>query len=96
MVLQRKVALMKKMYKLLNDEFSKDVYHQKVSHNIERWKEDVAWAKERAKQLHGYVKSPDDAGWGIWELTEKGKKLADELIRKLESANKVILRKKKT
>jgi hypothetical protein len=47
----------KKMYDLLSSEFSQDVYHQTVSHNVERWKHDIAWAKERARQIHSYVKS---------------------------------------
>jgi hypothetical protein len=85
-----------KMHKLLDSEFSNDVYHETVSHNVERWKHDVAWAKERARQHHGYVKSAEEAGWGIWELTNSGKKFANELIKQLESSSKVIIRKKKT
>jgi len=84
-----------KMYKLLDSEFSKSIYHVTVSNNVERWKHDIAWAKERARQHHGYVKSAEEAGWGIWELTSSGEKLAKELIQKLESMSKVIRRKKK-
>ena len=85
-----------KMYRILDSEFSKDVYQETVSHNVERWKHDVAWAKERARQHHGYIKSAEEAGWGIWELTASGKQLADKLINQLEAATKVIRRKKKT
>jgi hypothetical protein len=85
-----------KIYKLLSSEFSNDVYHETVSHNVERWKHDIAWAKERARQHHGYVKSAEEAGRGIWELTSFGKKYAKKLIRQLESSAKVIRRKKKT
>jgi hypothetical protein len=92
----RKSDVDHKMYELLDSEFSKDVYHKTVSNNVERWQHDVAWAKERARQLHGYVKSAEEAGWGIWELTSSGKKFAKELIQRLESAAKVIRRKKKT
>jgi len=92
----RKSDVDKKMYELLNSEFSKDVYHETVSHNIECWKHDIAWAKERSRQHHGYVKSAEQAGWGIWELTNIGNKYAGEMIKKLESDVKVIRRKKKT
>lgn len=85
-----------KMYKILDTEFSKDVYHETVSHNVERWKHDIAWAKERARQHHAYVKSAEQAGWGIWELTASGKEYADKLIKQLESSVKVIRRKRKS
>ena len=83
-----------KMYELLDSEFSKGVYHETVSHNVERWKHDIAWAKERARQHHGYVKSAEQAGWGIWELTNSGNEYADKLIKQLEASVKVIRRRK--
>ena len=92
----RKSDVDTKMYNLLDSEFSNDVYHETVSHSVERWKHDVAWAKERARQHHGYVKSAEEAGWGIWELTISGVKLASELIKQLESSSKVIRRRKTT
>ncbi len=92
----RKSDVDAKMYRLLESEFSKDVYHETVSHNVKRWRHDIAWAKERSRQHHGYIKSAEEAGWGIWELTSSGKKYASELIKQLESAAKVIIRKKKT
>jgi hypothetical protein len=85
-----------KMYELLASEFSNDVYRQTVSNNVERWRHDVAWAKERAKQHHGYVKSAVEAGWGIWELTDSGEKYVNELIKRIKSSARVIRRKKKT
>jgi len=92
----RKSDVDNKMYEILDSEFSKDVYHETVSNNVERWKHDVAWAKERARQHHGYVKSAKEAGWGIWQLTPSGSNFAQKLIQKLESMSKVIRRKKKT
>lgn len=89
----RKSDIDEKMYELLNSEFSKDVYHAMVANNVERWKHDIAWAKERARQHHAYVKSAEEAGWGIWELTSEGKEYASKLIKQLEST-KVIIRKK--
>lgn len=82
-----------KMYKILEEEFSSQVYHETVSHNVPRWRHDIAWAKERAKQIHSYVKSAEKSGRGIWELTEKGKEYYELLIKKLERT--VITRKKR-
>jgi len=83
-----------KMYKILEEEFSANVYHQTVAHDVPRWRHDIAWAKERAKQIHSYVKSAEESGRGIWELTEKGKKYYDELVTTLERSTAVIRRKK--
>jgi len=82
-----------KIYRILADEFSNEIYHETVAHNIPRWQHDVAWAKERAKQIHGYVKSAEESGRGIWELTEKGRQYCNLLIKRLERS--VIVRKKK-
>ena len=82
------------MYDLLNSEFSVNVYHEKVSRGVPRWQHDIAWAKERARQNDGYVKSAGEAGHGTWELTEKGVEYANHLIRKISS--RVIRRKKNT
>lgn len=90
----RKSDVDEKMYELLNSEFSKDIYHETVANDVERWKHDIAWAKERARQHHAYVKSAEDAGWGIWELTCEGKEYATKLIKQLEASVKVIRRKK--
>ena len=82
-----------KIYKILEEEFSNQVYHETVSHNVPRWRHDIAWAKERAKQIHGYVKSAEESGHGIWELTNKGKEYYQLLIKKLERS--VITRKRR-
>ncbi len=92
----RKSDVDEKMYELLSSEFSNDIYHQTVSHNVERWRHGIAWAKERARQHHGYVKSAEQAGRGNWELTSSGKEYAEQLIKKLEASVKVIRRKRKT
>lgn len=85
-----------KMYEILSSEFSTDIYHQTVSHNVERWRHDIAWAKERARQHHSYVKSAEEVGRGNWELTITGKQYAEQLIKKLEASVKVIKRKRNT
>jgi len=84
------------MYDLLNSEFSVNVYHEKVSHGVPRWQHDIAWAKEQARQNFGYVKSAKEAGWGSWQLTEKGNEYANQIIKKLEFSTRVIRRRKST
>jgi hypothetical protein len=83
------------MYEILHSEFSKDVYHETVSKKVERWKHDIAWAKEKARQGHDYIKSAVDAGWSIWELTENGRQKAERLIEDLERESSVIRRRRK-
>jgi hypothetical protein len=73
-----------KIYDLFREEFSKDLYHEKVANaSVPRWQHDIAWARARAKKLHGYIKAPKESGRGIWELTLQGqhyyKQLADKL-----------------
>ncbi len=68
------------VYYLFRDDLHKPVYHEKVAnYAVPRWKHDVAWARERAKQRHGYIKPAPKSGRGIWELTEKGKAYFTEL-----------------
>jgi hypothetical protein len=74
----------RKVYDLFRNEFSKDIYHEKVAYNVPRWKHDVAWARERAKQNHGYIKPAKEAGRGIWELTSKGKEYFKQLLDELK------------
>ncbi|PIS30005.1 MAG: hypothetical protein COT43_02690 [Candidatus Marinimicrobia bacterium CG08_land_8_20_14_0_20_45_22] len=61
-----------KIFHLFIDMFEQTYYQQKVSHGVPRWQHNIAWAKERAKQM-GLIDSPSVSGWGIWKLTEKGK-----------------------
>lgn len=81
-----------KIFKILKDEFSGHIYHETVSHNVPRWQHDIAWAKERAKQNHAYVKSAIESGRGIWELTDKGNEYYKHLVKRLQQS--VIIRKK--
>jgi predicted transcriptional regulator len=66
------------MYKIFKNEFDKPYYQQGVSHNVPRWQEDVAWSKDRARQIHGLIKNAKESGRGIWELTDKGKKFKND------------------
>ena len=60
------------IFTLFQHEFEKPYYKKIVSHGVPRWKHDIAWSKERAKQLHGFIKSAKESDRGIWELTDKG------------------------
>jgi len=62
----------KKIFKLFQHEFEKPHYNETVSHGVPRWRHDIAWAKEKARQIHGFIKSADESGRGIWELTDAG------------------------
>lgn len=61
-----------KTFILFQHEFEKPYYKETVSHGVPRWKHNIAWSKERAKNLHGFIKSASESGRGIWELTDKG------------------------
>jgi len=78
------------VYDIFEDEFHKRVYHERVAnHTVPRWKHDVAWARERAKQRLGYIKPASKSGRGIWELTAKGHAYFEDLAEKLNNiANK--------
>lgn len=63
------------IFQIFKAEFSKPWYQQTVSHGVPRWKHNIAFAKERGKLLHGYIKSAEESGRGYWELTETGKRV---------------------
>lgn len=67
-----KTVVEKEVFKLLQHEFEKPYYNETVSHGVPRWKHHIAWAKERAKQRHGFIKGARESGRGIWELTDEG------------------------
>jgi len=73
----------KKVYTIFQSEFSKELYHEIVAGIVPRWKHDIAWARERAKQIYDYIKPPEESGRGTWELTSKGKKYYQELSEAL-------------
>ena len=73
--------------------WASQVCHETVLHFVPRWQHDIAWAKERAKQIHACVKSAEEAGRGVLQLTEKGREYYKYLIKQLEPS--VILRKKR-
>ena len=60
------------IFTLFQHEFEKPYYNETVANGVPRWKHNTNWARERAKQLHGFIKSAKESGRGIWELTDKG------------------------
>jgi hypothetical protein len=68
------------IYQIFQDEFRDEWYQGMVSYGIPRWKHNIAFAKERAKLLHGYIKSAEESGRGIWELTQEGEKYYQTVI----------------
>ena len=55
------------VYDRLHAEFKKNIYHEKAANSsVVRWKHDIAWARERAKQNHGYIKTGAEAVRGTW------------------------------
>ncbi|MBN1997610.1 winged helix-turn-helix domain-containing protein [candidate division KSB1 bacterium] len=60
-----------KIFQLYRDVFEQNYYQQKVSNGIPRWKHNVAWAKEIAKNM-GLIEPPSMSGRGMWKLTDKG------------------------
>lgn len=73
-----------KVYDLFRKELSKDLYHVKVANcSVQRWKHDIAWARERAKKNHRYIKLPEESGRGMWELSSKGHSYYEQLVIEL-------------
>jgi len=77
------------IYQMLKHIFSDNWYQGKVSHGVPRWKHFIAYAKERAKLLHKYVKSARESGRGVWELTEAGEKYYHTIKDKYKSNSRL-------
>lgn len=67
----RKEQVERDMYKLHKDIFEQDWYQEFVSNNIPRWRHNLAWAKEYAKNKN-LIQPPSEAGRGWWVLTDEG------------------------
>lgn len=76
------------IYKLFEKQFNNKWYHEKVSHGVERWRHNIAWAKERAIQRHNLIKPATESGRGIWELTNKGKEYYHKIKSEIEKISK--------
>jgi len=67
-----KEAVEREIYQRFRSIFDHRWYHEMVNNrSVERWRHNLAWAKERAKR-RGLVKSAEESGRGIWELTPAG------------------------
>jgi len=76
------------IYKLFEKQFNNKWYHETVSHGVERWRHNIAWAKERAVQRHNLIKPATESGRGIWELTNKGKEYYHKIKSEIEKQSK--------
>ncbi len=72
------------IYNIFREQFKNEWYHEKVSHGVERWRHNIAWAKERAIQRHGLIKPATESGRGIWELTNKGKEYYHQIKSEID------------
>lgn len=79
-----KAQVENEIYNIFQKQFKNDWYHEKVSHGVERWRHNIAWAKERAIQRHGLIKPATESGRGIWELTNKGKEYYHQIKSEIE------------
>lgn len=61
----------KEMFNRFNKMFSQAHYQEPVGEGIPRWKKDVQFARNKAREL-GLIKSPAVSGNGIWELSKDG------------------------
>lgn len=76
------------IYKIFEKQFNNKWYHETVSHRVERWRHNIAWAKERAIQRHNLIKPATESGRGIWELTNKGKEYYHKIKTEIEKLSK--------
>ena len=83
-----KTQVENEIYKIFKEQFSNKWYHDRVSNGVERWRHNIAWAKERAKQRHNLIKPATESGRGIWELNSKGKEYYHKIKSEIEKISK--------
>jgi ankyrin repeat protein len=69
----KKAVIEQEVYDMLQEAFRDPWYQEDSTPGIPRWKHQIAWARNRARE-RGLIKSPDESGRGYWELTEQGMK----------------------
>jgi len=69
----KKKVVEQKVYDMLQESFRNPWYQEESTPGIQRWKHQVNWARNRARE-RGLIKSTDESGQGNWELTESGMK----------------------
>lgn len=66
-----KAVVEKMVFERSENEFSKPYWQSPVGGGVPRWQKNTQFARNSACKL-GILKSPEESGRGIWELTEKG------------------------
>jgi hypothetical protein len=74
------------IYKTFKSEFIQEEW-QRITGGVPRWQKYIDYAKFRARH-DGYIKSPDEAGRGNWELTPKGFEYYRQMVEKLRNKDK--------
>jgi len=69
----KKKVVEQKVYDMLQESFRNPWYQEESTPGIQRWKHQVDWARNRARE-RGFIKSTDELGQGYWGLTESGMK----------------------
>jgi len=66
-----KVMVEQAVFKKNKGEFSKPYWNALVGLNVPRWKKNTQFARNTAREME-LIKTPEESGHGLWELTEKG------------------------
>jgi len=66
-----KIMVEEAIFEKNKSEFSKPYWNVSVGGGVPRWKKNTQFARNTARKMD-LVKSPEDSGRGLWELTEKG------------------------
>jgi hypothetical protein len=66
-----KMVVEEAVFEKNKSEFSKPCWNVPVGGGVPRWKKNTQFARNTARKMD-LVKTPEDSGRGLWELTEKG------------------------
>ena len=66
-----KKTVEQQVYFMLENIFSQSYYQKECRDKGKRWEKHVQWARDKAYRK-GLIKSPQESGRGIWELTDRG------------------------
>lgn len=69
----KKVVVEEAVFEKHKSDFSKPYWNVPVGGDVPRWQKNTQFARNSACKL-GLLKTPEESGRGIWELTEKGRK----------------------
>lgn len=74
---EQKAIVEKSLFEANKGDFSKPYWQVLVGGGVPRWKKNIQFARNTACKF-GWIKSPEDSGRGIWELTDKGRQWKPE------------------